>query len=133
MKEATLLAVVFAVLLWLEWRYRLRSVRIVAAVLALVIWLFWQPSPHGVARRVIAAAPAERVQRIGDGPPLSEYASGVITMELALVEDAMRDENVRLMSIGVLFWLACSPVFRSRHGSSIEARRDASADNTIGG
>ncbi len=130
--ETTLLALVFAVLLWLEWRYQLRSVRIAAALLALIIWLFAQPLPHRAARRVIAAQPAERVTRIADGPPLSEYASGVVTMEDAVVEDMKADDNVRLLSVGVLLWLACSPVFRRVRGPSVETRTDASAGDEIG-
>lgn len=132
MNETTLLALVFAVLLWLEWRYQLRSVRIAAAVLALVVWLFAQPLPHGAARRAIAAQPAERVTRIANGPPLSEYASGVLTMEDAVVEDMKADDNVRLLSLGVLVWLACSPVFRRGRGHFVETGTDVDAGKENG-
>lgn len=104
----------FAVLLGFEWRYRLRSVRITAAVLALASGLFAQPLSNRAARRVIAAPMAERVTRTPDGTPLSDYESGVLTMEEAVVEDVMMGAPVRLLSVGALFWLACSPVFRRR-------------------
>ena len=124
MNETVLLAVVFALLLGLEWRFRLRSVRVGAALLALGVWLVAQPLPRRAARRVIGAPPAERVTRIADGPPLSEYASGVVTMEQAVVDDAMMDSNARILSVGVLFWLACSPGFRRVHSLPVEARTD---------
>lgn len=116
MNKTIILALVFAVLLGVEWRYRLRSVRITAAVLALASWLFAQPLSDRAARRVIAAPMAERVTRTPDGTPLSDYESGVLTMEEAVVEDVMMGASVRLLSVGALLWLACSPVFRRRVG-----------------
>ena len=117
MSETIVLVLVFAVLLGFEWRNRLRSLRIAAAVLALAVCLFAQPLPRRAARRAIVAPSAERVTQIADGPPLSEYASGVVTMEQAIVEDAKMDAYARLLSVGVLFWLACSPVFRRARGT----------------
>ena len=111
MNETTLLALVFAVLLGLEWRYRLKSVRVGVAALALGVWLFTQPLPHRAARRVIHLPPAERVTKILDWD-LPPYQSGVVTMEQAVVRDAAMFANDRLISVGVLFWLACSPVLR---------------------
>ena len=111
MNETILLALVFAALLGLEWRYHLKSVRLGTAALALGVWLFVQPNPTRAARRALDTPPAERVTEIA-GTPLSEYAIGVRTMEQAAGDDAMMFVTDRLMSVGVLFWLACSPVFR---------------------
>jgi hypothetical protein len=110
--KLALLGLLSAVLLWLEWRYRLRSLRIGAVVLAIVVWESSQPNLYRVFRWVIAAPPAERVSRMADGPPLSEYASGVVTLQRAYVEEMMVGENERLLSLGILVWLACSPAFR---------------------
>jgi hypothetical protein len=72
--ERLLLGLFFTVLLALEWRYRLRSVRMATALLALVLWFFSQPNPTRAARWAIAMPVTERVTEIG-GVPLSEYAS----------------------------------------------------------
>lgn len=111
MNETMLVALVFAVLLGLEWRYRLRSMRVGVASLALIVLWFAQPLPHRAARRAFSAPPAERVTELR-GSPLSEYMSGVLTMEQAVAEDARMDAGARLLCVGVLFWLACSPALR---------------------
>lgn len=111
MKETIVLALAFAALLGLEWRYRLTSVRLATAALALGVWLFVQPCPTCAARRALDTPSTQRVTEVA-GTPLSEYAIGVRTMERAVGDDAMMFATDRLMSVGVLFWLACSPVFR---------------------
>ena len=116
MITTSLLAAAFIVLLGLEWRYQLTSVRITVAVLAFVVWLFSQPLPRRAARRVIGSSPAARVTQFSDGSPVSEYASGVLTMERAALEDVKMGLPVRLLSVGVLLWLACSPASRKAHG-----------------
>jgi len=55
------------------------------------------------------------------GQPLSEYAVGVRTMEQAAADDAMMFVNDRWMSVGVLFWLAWSPVFRRPRSRNLGA------------
>lgn len=116
MTETILIATVFVVLLGLEWRYRLRSLRVGTALLAIGLWLFAQPSATRAARRALEMSPAERVTEIAGGEPLSEYAVGVRTMEQAVADDARMFANERLLSIGVLFWLAFSPVLRGARG-----------------
>ena len=117
MKETIVSVLIFVVLLGLEWRYQLSSLRVAAAFVALVLWFFTQTNIAGSARWAIAMPPAERVTMI-HGQPLSEYASGVATMEQVAGDDAMGKVNERLLSVGVLLWLACSPVFRRARGSS---------------
>jgi hypothetical protein len=114
-------AVVFAALLGLEWRYRLRSARIAASVLAFVVLFFAGPNLTAARRRALAAPPAERVTRIADHQ-LSEYESGVHTMTESISESANRRAYPELLSLGALFWLACSPVFRRTPGAAPEGR-----------
>lgn len=111
MTEPIFVAAFFSILLALEWRYRLAIIRLVTAVLALLVLVFTEPSPRRAARRAIVAPPTERVTQLR-GTPLSDYGSGVVTMERAIVadEEAFADEN--LLALGVLMWLACSPALR---------------------
>ena len=117
MTDTIIVVLVFGVLLALEWRYRIKTVRLGTALLAVIVWIFSQPNPTRAARRAIAMSPAERVTVI-HGSQLSEYASGVATMEQAAGDDAMGYDKERLLSVGVLLWLACSPVFRRTAVSS---------------
>jgi hypothetical protein len=110
MNATTLLALFYAVLLGLEWRYRLKSLRLGTASLALAVLFFAQPSSTQAARWAIGAGPAERITQLGS--QLSEYESGVATMKLAVEEDAKMGAAARLLGVVVLFWLACSPVIR---------------------
>lgn len=130
MYETVGLGLVFAVLLALEWRYRLKSVRLVAALFALLVWLFVQPSPTRAARRALALPEDERVTTIR-GSRLSEYAIGVRTMERAVGDDAMMFDGERLLSVGVLLWLACSPVLRHALRRSAETRSHVDDDKAL--
>jgi hypothetical protein len=107
-----LLGLAFVVMLMVEWRYRLRAVRVAAAVLALVVLYIAQPGAHSAARRALEMPPAERITQIPYHSPLTDYESGVFTMERAVVEDSDVGEPARLLAIGVLAWLACSPAFK---------------------
>lgn len=77
----------------------------------LVVWLFVQPNHTAAARRVSVAPPEDRVTQLR-GDSVSEYMSGVATMVEAINEQAGEYAEVRLLALGVLFWLACSPAFR---------------------
>ena len=115
MTATMLVGLVFVVILVVEWRYRLRVVRVGAAVLALLVLYFGQPGPHRAARRAVEMPLAERITQVPNGhPPLTDYQSGVFTMERAVIEDANVGETSRLLAIGVLAWLACSPAFESK-------------------
>jgi hypothetical protein len=108
-----LLGLVFIVLLAVEWRYRFRVIRVGAAVLALLVWFFMLPDAYRAFRRAMLMPPAERTTQLpGVSRPFSEYEIGVVTMWRAVADDAEMDWNERLMAIGVLTWLACSPAFR---------------------
>ncbi len=109
------IAVVFAILLGLEWHYRFRSLRLAAALMALVVWMSLQPLPTRAARRALAMPDSQRVTQRSNGDPLSGYDSGVRTMEQAVAEDIALEANERLLAVAVLLWLACSPVIRRAH------------------
>lgn len=129
MNATVLLALVFLVLLALEWRYRLKSVRVIAVLLAMAVWSFFQPIPDRAARRAIVMPPAQRVTELARGGPLSEYASGVATMERAVYDDMNLSANERFLSVVVLFWLACSPIIpRSGTLSARQPSDDKGAD-----
>ena len=123
MNEASLffwsVALALAVLLALEWRYRLRTLRIGAAVLAVTMLFFFAPHYHAAWRRAMGTPPSERITAFPGTVPgsvgrsLSEYESGVFTMHRAVVENAGGYVRERRLALGVLFWLACSPAFRS--------------------
>lgn len=119
--ETGIFALIFTVLLGFEWRYRFSSIRLVTAILTLIVLLFAQPNYTNAARRVSVASPEERVTRIG-GSPISEYESGVATMVTAIDEVQEEHSDIRLIALGVLFWLACSPVLRSTPGLSTERK-----------
>lgn len=111
MIETMLLAAFFAIALAAEWRWRKAGIRLATAVLALFVLWFTQPVPHRAARRAIDAPPAERVTELR-GERVSEYASGILTMRKAIIEDGRMFQNDRLLVLGVLTWLACSPALR---------------------
>lgn len=126
MKEWVLVGLIFAVLLGIEWRYRLPSVRLGTIVFSLLVLLFAQPNVTAAARRVSVTPPEARVTRL-HGSPISDYESGVATMVEAIDEAGEERREVRLLALGVLCWLACSPVLRPGKRGEIAGTRRASA------
>lgn len=121
--DTVLVAAVFAVLLGFEWRYRRLRLRVGAALLALVVLALYQPGYTGARRRALGAQPSERVTRLprvgSEGyDSLSQYESGVYTTMQAVVDAADFGAGARLVAVGALFWLACSPAFRHARGLS---------------
>jgi hypothetical protein len=115
--ETVLVALAFAVLLVCDWRYQLRTFRLGTVMLSLVVLFFAEPSYVPAARRVSVAPPEERITQL-HGRPISEYLSGVTTMYEAIGEVDAARANVRLIALGVLVWLACSPVLLRARGPS---------------
>jgi hypothetical protein len=114
------LALIFAGLLGLEWRYRRRSLRLVSIMLALVVWwLFGGPNYTIAGRRASAASAEERI-RVLRGDTLPPYFAGVDIMREYLLESEEEGAGPRRLALGVLVWLACTPVFR-REASTREA------------
>ena len=111
MEQTLVLAVVFVVLLMLDWRYRLTSLRLATVLIALIVLIFTAPSARRAARHAFVAPPAERVTQL-HGSLVSEYESGVLTMERAVVADKQMFSNENLLALAVLVWLACTPSLR---------------------
>jgi|SRR6266511_1464215 len=129
--RATLLLLAFVLLLWFEWRYRRKSVRMLTIVIALVVWSYSQPSLTRASRRAILAPLPERVTTIG-GNPIGEYESGVHTMTQAVEDEGKIVEKEYLLSLGVLLWLACSPVLPRARGPSVEKHTNDGDDISSG-
>ncbi len=79
MIDTLIVALVFAALLALEWRYRRAWLRLGIVALAVVVHVVATPSITVAARQARAAPPEARV-RIFWGDTLSEYMSGVDLM-----------------------------------------------------
>lgn len=118
LEEALIVGVPFALLLGVEWRYRLRSMRVGCALLALAVLLFSQPDSYAAWRSAMDTPVAERETHYPSaipgevGRPLSDFESGVFAMHRAVIEESAGYEVARWIAVGVLFWLACSPAFR---------------------
>lgn len=111
MTEVAFVALAFGVLLACEWRYPRRTLRLGTVILSLVVLHLAQPGYVSVARRVSVAPPEERITQL-HGSPISEYLSGVTTLYEAFGDAAHVGSGVRLIAMGVLVWLACSPALR---------------------
>lgn len=111
MADSVLVALCFALLLGFEWWRRMHSIRIIASVLALLVLLFAAPNYTAARRRAGAMPPAERVTHLR-GSVLSEYYSGVLTMEREAEDEANSGAGARMLALGALLWLACSPALR---------------------
>jgi hypothetical protein len=120
MTETTAVAVIIVLLLLAEWKYAFRSLRFGTVMLSLLILFFASPSYTTAARRASVAPPDERVtHRLGS--KVSDYESGVLTMMRELDEAVEARATMRLLALGALTWLACSPSFgraRRREHSS---------------
>lgn len=126
MTEAILVALVFGLLLACEWRYQFRTLRLAIVMLALGVMFFAQPGYISVARRVSVAPPEDRITEIR-GQPISEYLSGVTTLYEAFGKAGRARRGVRLVALGALVLLACSPLLRR------VPRLDAESDPGTGG
>lgn len=120
MTETIVVAALFLVVAAVEWKYQWPFIRLLMVVLALLVLVFTDPSPRRAARRAIVAPSMERVTELR-GSRLSDYGSGVVTMERAMVEDAKMFKNENLLALAALIWLACSPAVRRRRPSRVEA------------
>jgi hypothetical protein len=107
-------AVIQFLLLVIEWRRRSIVARILAVVLALIQLYFSQPFPPRAARAAMGVPHTERVTTFGptDTTFISEYASGILTMERAMERDIRGVSNDQLMGIAILLWLALTPLLR---------------------
>jgi len=112
--DTILVAAALVVLLGIEWRYQLRAVRLATIALALIVWYFSLPNLTIAARWASTAPPEERVTHLR-GEEMSEYLVGVATMREAMSGQIEARSHTRLLAIGALIWLACSPAIRREH------------------
>jgi hypothetical protein len=118
--ETIVVATIFVLLLGLEWRYRLRRLRVGTALLSLVVLALSQPNYTGAQRRALATPPAERITEVEYHGPISAYESGVYTTMREVGGAAGVTANIRLAAVAALVWLACSPALRQPRGLSGE-------------
>ena len=91
-------------------------------MLALVVWwMFGGPNYTIAGRRASAASTEERI-RVLRGDTLPPYFAGVDIMRQYLLESEEGSAGPRRLALGVLVWLACTPVFR-RQAPTREAPR----------
>ena len=109
-----LFALTAVVLLGIEWTYKSVMARIGAMLLALIQLWITQPSPHAAVRAVIGLSRDQRVTKMRSSDPdtVSDYASGVLTMEQAMEREISFQDTDRYMAISVLLWLALTPGLR---------------------
>ena len=108
-----LIAVFLVALLIAEWRYRRKILRGLAIGASLVTLFFAQPGYYRAVRVALSTPASDRVVRLGDRRA-TESESGVMTMDQAVLADADLGANARRVSLGVLVWLALTPLFRDR-------------------
>ena len=107
-------ALIQLTLLTIDWFRRSRVARIVALLGALAQLSWSQPKPHAIARDLVNLPPSERVKTLpSDTTPVSDYVSGVVTMEQAMERSMDRKSFDRLMGLGTLVWLVLTPVIRA--------------------
>ena len=122
MSQTIVVAAIFAVLLGLELRYRRRLLKVATALVAVAVLLYFQPDYTSARRRALGAPVTDRVTKSpvagSEGDTLSDYHSGVYTTMRFIEGYATDGANARLIALGALVWLACSPVLRHAHGSA---------------
>jgi hypothetical protein len=121
MTAILILVVAFGILLAVEWVRRSAPVRIATIALALAVFFFFLPMPHRAMREVIGLRGSARIDSLPNWGHLSDYASGVLTMKRAVEADIGMDADKRLLAVGVLVWLAISPVVRRTTGPIADA------------
>jgi len=119
MIRTIVIVLIFVGLLVIEWRYKLRSVRLGAVFLAVVLAFFTGGNLTAARRQALDMPAAQRITQVA-GHQVSDYASGVFTMAQAASDSAMFETEYSL-SWAVLLWLACSPAFRRAHTPSTTA------------
>ena len=115
-RETIVIALVFLVLLGLDWRYRRRSMRLGTVAFALIVWMFSQPNVTIAGWQVTRMA--HKSDSTPSAEPLSEYFRGATAMREAVLEQDDASSDRRLLAVTVLSWLACSTSFRQARADS---------------
>ena len=116
MSPTLVLWIVVAGLLVIEWRRKWPAIRVLLVFMALLQLWFAQPTPYRAFRAVYNLPPDQRVTTWDDRDSvrLDDYRSGVLTLWRAVSWELKVGTNDRLIAMGVLVWLAISPVIPRR-------------------
>ena len=109
-----LLTILLIALLVVEWWRRSLLVRI-AALLVGLLQLTLAQSNSGVAVRAVIGLPREQRLRNFNSvrhDTVSDYASGVLTLDDRLGQDYWIDWKYRLIALGALAWLVVNPALQ---------------------
>ena len=120
-----------AVLLLMDWRRQWGgAVRIMLVLMALVQLWFGQGLLTNAVRSAMLASRDQRVTTLGriDSVKLDDYGSGVMTLAQAIGRQSEARRLDRMIAMGVLVWLAISPIIPRRR-----ARVAAEPDKNIPG
>ena len=102
--------VVVAALLILEWRRRWPAIRVLLVLMALFQLWFGQPVPYRAVRAVYNLPADQRVTIWSerDSVRVDDYRSGVLTLARAVQGEFEGGRWDRMISLGMLVWLAVS-------------------------
>src|SRR4051812_9913410 len=104
--ETGVIASAFVLLLGLEWRYRLRYLRLGAVVFAIAVLALYQPVYGAAERNAYLTPPAQRITRVPQGVEgdalLSDYQSGVLTMSRTVGYAVRVNSGIRTVAVGAL-------------------------------
>jgi hypothetical protein len=106
--------ILIAILLILEWVRRSTLARVAAVLLTLVIIFFAQPNTGRAYRRALSTPKDQRIVEMPNWGRLSEFTSGVFTMERAMDEDIAMGALERFLGVTTLVWLSLSPILRRK-------------------
>ena len=109
------IAFVFLVLVVLEWRSRSRTIRALTLCIALGLFWFARPIPYRALRTAVELEPVTQ-DLWNPSQKTTEFRSGLFTMFKAIQQDWRIGESERVLSLGLLTWLALNPVLRRKPG-----------------
>jgi hypothetical protein len=114
MSSFLIFSALILVLLGIEWWRRSILARLAVLVLALFQLSFSEPDGMSARRAVLLLPREQRVLTLGPSPTdtLSDYQSGVLTMDEALAREYWFLFPNRVMSRSILVWLVLAPVLR---------------------
>lgn len=105
-------------LLIAEWRLESRALRCVLGAMCAASYLFLAPSTDAVARRAINVPASERESLAPTGGRLSDYGSGVATMQREFDAVSRLHSPIRSALFFGLVWLVLSPAMRTTRSKS---------------
>jgi hypothetical protein len=101
--------VCLALIIW-EWRSGSHVARALTICIALFLLFSARPSPYRALRRAVGLQHVTQNLWIPE-QKATEFQSGLFTMYRAMEDDTDMGTSERALSIGVIVWLALTPVF----------------------